>query len=161
VSNPLTSGLVAIALLVVLAGCGKPATPAVAAKPAEPSAAASEAHPQPAAAFTAVDFSGLKKADGGLTIAELYAGKGQLSGKPVLVRGKVVKTRANIMGKNWVHVRDGTGGSTSSDLTVITTDAPPVVGSTVLVSGALSTDRDLGLGYRYEILIEDGKIKVE
>lgn len=160
-SKVIAGRLLALVLVALLAGCGKPATPATPAKPAEPMAAAGEAHPQPAAAFTAVDVSGIKKADGGQTVAELYAGKSQLSGKPVTVRAKVVKTRSNIMGKNWVHVRDGTGGPTSSDLTVITTDPPPMVGATVLVTGPLSTDRDLGLGYRYEILIEDGKVKVE
>ena len=36
------------------------------------------------------------------------AQKDSLSGSQVVVRGKVVKFNANIMGKNWLHVRDGT-----------------------------------------------------
>ena len=56
-----------------------------------------------------VDLTGIAKAEGGSTIAEVFAQKDQLAGKNVLVRGKVVKVSPGIMGKNWVHVRDGTG----------------------------------------------------
>ena len=43
------------------------------------------------------------------TIAELYQDKASLGGKKVSVRGKVVKVSKDIMGKNWVHLQDGTG----------------------------------------------------
>ncbi|MEJ2690334.1 MAG: DNA-binding protein [Deltaproteobacteria bacterium] len=43
------------------------------------------------------------------TVGELFAKKAELNGKPVTLRGKVVKVSKNIMGKNWVHIQDGTG----------------------------------------------------
>lgn len=108
----------------------------------------------------AVDFSGIKKAEGGKSIAEIYAGKAELGGKPVKVRGKVVKYNANIMGKNWLHIQDGTGSAGSNDLTVTTT-AQTKVGDTTIVTGTVSTDRDFGSGYRYSLIIEDAKVTVE
>jgi len=56
-----------------------------------------------AAPAAAVDLSNIKKADGGQTIAELFANKAALAGKPVIVRGRVVKFTPAVMGKNWVH----------------------------------------------------------
>jgi hypothetical protein len=108
----------------------------------------------------AVDLSNIKKPEGGETVAELYAKKAALAGKAVVVRGRVVKFTAAVMGKNWIHVRDGTGTKGSDDLT-ITTSTTATVGNTVLVRGKLSTDRDFGFGYRYDILIEDAKVDVE
>lgn len=107
-----------------------------------------------------IDFSGIKKPEGGKTVAELYAQKESLSGKDVTVRGKVVKFSPNIMGKNWIHLQDGTGGTDSNDLTV-TTDVMAKVGDTVLAKGVLVTDRDLGYGYKYAIIIEDATVTVE
>ena len=104
---------------------------------------------------TDVDLSGISKADGGLTIAEIYAQKADLSGKSVKVRGKVVKYNEQIMGKNWIHIQDGTG-----DLTVTTADKADI-GDTVLISGMLETDKDFGYGYKYDVLVEEAKVKVE
>jgi len=108
----------------------------------------------------AVDLSGIKKAEGGKSIAEIYASRAELGGKPVKVRGKVVKYNANIMGKNWLHVQDGTGTAGSNDLTV-TTASETKVGDTILVTGTIATDRDFGSGYKYNLIIEDAKVTVE
>jgi hypothetical protein len=108
-----------------------------------------------------VDLTGIKKADGGQTVAELYAGKDRLAGQKVSVRGRVVKTRANIMDKNWVHLRDGTGADGSNDLTITTAGPLPEVGATVLVTGQLAKDKNLGLGYAYAILLEDAQVTTE
>jgi hypothetical protein len=64
------------------------------------------------------------------------------------------------MGKNWIHLRDGTGSEGSNDLTV-TTDGSAKIGDTVLVRGALVADKDFGHGYKYPVLIEDAQITVE
>jgi hypothetical protein len=119
-------------------------------------------HP-PIAGFSAkpaIDLSGIKKAEGGKSIAEIYAGKVELRGKPVKVRGKVVKYNAAILGKNWLHIQDGTGSAGSNDLAV-TTAAKAKVGDTVLVTGAVAIDRDFGSGYRYSLILEDAKVTVE
>jgi hypothetical protein len=109
-----------------------------------------------------VDLTGIKKAQGGKTIQEIYAAKAKIAGKPTAVRGKVVKYNAQIMGKNWLHIQDGSGSADdgNNDLTV-TTSTPAAVGDTVLVIGLASTDRDFGAGYKYGIILEDAKVIVE
>lgn len=107
-----------------------------------------------------VDLSGIQKAEGGMTVAELFADQGKLAGKEVAVRGKVVKYNAGIMGKNWIHLRDGTGADGTNDLTV-TTQATAAVGDTVLVRGAPTLDKDFGFGYHYDLILEDAQVTVE
>jgi hypothetical protein len=107
-----------------------------------------------------VEFSDIEKAAGGKTVAELFEDKASLAGKAVVVRGKVVKFTPGIMGKNWIHVRDGTGVEGTNDLTV-TTDAFAKVGDTVMVRGAVAVDKNFGFGYRYSLLIEDAEVIVE
>jgi len=109
---------------------------------------------------TDVDLSGIKAAEGGQTVADIFAKKADLTGKPVKVRGKVVKFSPEIMGKNWIHVQDGTGEAGSNDLTV-TTSAMAQLGDTVVVSGVLATDKDFGYGYAYDVIIEDAEVTVE
>lgn len=107
-----------------------------------------------------IDFTGLKKPEGGMTVAEVVALKSSWGNKPVSLRGKVVKYNTMIMGKNWLHVQDGTGSSGANDLTV-TTAATAKVGDTVLVQGKLTFDKDFGAGYKYAIVMEDAKVTVE
>jgi hypothetical protein len=109
---------------------------------------------------TPLDFSGLETPEGGLTVAEIMAAKNDLSGKEVLVSGKVVKFNSGIMGRNWIHLQDGTGAPGANDLTITTSDTAKV-GDTVLVRGTIVLDKDFGLGYRYEILIEDASVTVQ
>jgi hypothetical protein len=117
-------------------------------------------HPTPSRPDVDVDLAGVAKAEGGLTIAEIYAGREALAGQVVTVRGKVVKLNPAIMGTNWLHIRDGSGSDGSNDLT-ITADALPEVGDTVLVRGTLQIDKDFGMGYQYSLIIEDAEVEVE
>jgi hypothetical protein len=114
--------------------------------------------PAQAAKDAKVTFTGIKKAD--KTVGDVYAEQASLGGKEVTVRGKVVKFSAQIMGKNWVHVQDGTGQAGGNDLTVTTADNVKV-GDTVLVSGKITLKKDFGMGYKYDLIIEDGKVKAE
>jgi hypothetical protein len=109
-----------------------------------------------------VDVSGIAKADGGNTVGEIFAGKADLAGKEVTLRGKVVKFRSKIMGKNWLHIQDGSGDSAAgtNDLTV-TTDVTVKEGDTVLVVGKLVLDKDFGFGYKYDVIIEDASVTIE
>ena len=109
---------------------------------------------------TKLDFSGIKKAKGGKTIEEIFAGKAKLSGHQVTVRGKVVKYNAMIMGKNWVHLRDGTGVQGSNDL-LVTTASSVKIGDTVVATGLVSLNKDFGSNYKYDVMIEDAKLVVE
>ncbi|MDT8442048.1 MAG: hypothetical protein RQ723_10350 [Desulfuromonadales bacterium] len=114
----------------------------------------------PSAVKTDIDLSGVSKAEDGYTIAELYAQKADLSGKPVKVRGKVVKFSPEIMGKNWIHLQDGSGEGATSDLTV-TSDASANLGDTVIITGKLVTGKDFGYGYQYDLIIEDAQVAAE
>jgi len=107
-----------------------------------------------------IDFSKIAKPKGGKTVQEVYKEKASLNGKPVTLRAKVVKYNGEILGKNWLHLRDGTGSEAANDLTV-TTQAKAKVGDTVLVEGIVRLDKDFGSGYRYDLIIEDAKVKVE
>jgi hypothetical protein len=103
----------------------------------------------------------VQKATGseGRTIAEIFAQKAQLKDRNVAVTGKVVKVNANIMGRTWIHVRDGSGDpkSRTNDLTV-TTQGSATVGDTITVKGTVHTDKNLGMGYVFPVIIEDATI---
>jgi hypothetical protein len=92
------------------------------------------------------------------TVAEIWAQRTSLKEKPVSIRGKVVKFNEGIMGKNWVHLRDGTGASgKDNDLTITTADKTNV-GEVVLVKGTVRVDKDFGAGYAYPVIVEDAKV---
>jgi hypothetical protein len=95
----------------------------------------------------------------GRTVAEIFANRQELRDKPVAVRGKVVKSLTGIMGRNWLHLRDGSGtaAAKNNDLTVTTPDVA-AVGDIVTVRGVVRIDRDFGAGYSYPVLIEAAKV---
>jgi hypothetical protein len=94
------------------------------------------------------------------TVAEVVTKAGELKDKPVQVRGKVVKYNPGIMGKNWIHLRDGSGAAAdNSDDILVTTAASAKPGDVVTVSGVVRTDKDFGSGYSYKVLIEDAKLQ--
>ena len=107
-----------------------------------------------------MDFTGLKPAKGGKTVAEIYVGSAKLVGESVTVRGKVVKYNADIMGKNWLHIQDGTGSVGDNDL-LITSAGQAKLGDTVLVEGKVAINKDFGSGYKYRVMVEDAKVTVE
>jgi len=112
------------------------------------------------AASSKSDFAGFKPVKDGQTVADIYAGKAKLAGKSVTLRGKVVKYNAGIMGKNWLHIQDGTGSAGSNDLLVTSTNQA-TVGDTVLIEGNVAINQDFGSGYKYALLIQDAKVTVE
>lgn len=93
------------------------------------------------------------------TVENLFAHKTELSGKSVTVKGKVVKVNNNIMQRNWLHVQDGTGAEGTNDITV-TSKQTANVGDEVTIRGQLVTDRDIGAGYNYALLIEEATVEV-
>ena len=95
----------------------------------------------------------------GFTVAELYEKSGALNGKEVVVTGKVVKVSKQIMGKNWVHLQDGSGdAATGTNNLVTTTQDIAVVGDVVTATGKLAKDKDFGGGYQYVVIIEETKL---
>ena len=61
------------------------------------------------------------------------------------------------MGKNWIHLQDGTDFKGKFDLTV-TTNETVNEGDKISVEGMITIDKDFGYGYFYEVLMEDAKI---
>jgi hypothetical protein len=94
------------------------------------------------------------------SVAETYEKAEKLDKKTVVVRGKVVKVSKGIMGKNWVHLRDGSGdpGKGTNDL-VVTTKDDPKVGDVVTAKGTLLKDKDFGSGYKYRVIVEGATFK--
>jgi len=119
-------------------------------------AAAAPENPPPAATATEM-MEKIEPAAGGTTIAGVFAAKATLAGKPVVVRGKIVKLNNGIMGRNWLHLRDGTGSAGTDDL-LVTTDATVKVGDIVVARGTLATDKDFGGGYKYDVVVESATI---
>ncbi len=128
-------------------------------KQAQPTMA--EQHAAAASGPADVGKISVKKAEGaeGKTVAEIFSQKVSLKDSAVAVRGKVVKYNQGIMGKNWIHLRDGTGSreKRNDDITVTTSDSA-AVGDIILVRGTVHVDRDFGAGYVYPVIIEDGKV---
>jgi hypothetical protein len=108
-----------------------------------------------------VDLSDIARAEGGKTVGEIFDAKRSLSGQQVSVRGAVVKFTPGVMGKNWIHLRDGTSSAEGSNDVTITTNASVAIGDIILVRGRVAIDKDFGFGYRYDLLVEDAQITVE
>lgn len=136
-------------------GAASAAGPAQAA----PDLKAMHAGTDPAAA--PVKVAKIEKAKGAdaQTVAGIVGSADKLKDKTVTVRGQVVKYSGDIMGKNWVHIRDGSGSAKdgTDDVLVVTKDTAKV-GDIVLVKGTVHTNRDLGMGYSYKVLVEDAKL---
>lgn len=93
------------------------------------------------------------------TVEELFEQAKDLNGKTVRLQGKVVKFSPNIMGRNWVHLQDGTGNpmNNSHDL-VITTADTVTVEDVVTMEGVLTAEKDFGAGYKYDAIVENAKV---
>ncbi len=104
----------------------------------------------------------IEKAQGknAYTVAEIYAQGEKLDKKKVAVRGKVVKVSPNIMGRNWIHLQDGSGKpETGTHDLVLTSQQKPTVGEILTAEGILAADKDFGAGYRYDVIIEETQFK--
>ncbi|MGB3224658.1 MAG: DNA-binding protein [Desulforhopalus sp.] len=97
--------------------------------------------------------------DNGYTVEEIFEKAKQLAGEKVRVQGKVVKFSPMIMGKNWIHIQDGTGDPlhNTHDL-VVTTGETVAVDSIVTIEGQLAAEKDFGAGYKYSAIVEDAAI---
>lgn len=94
------------------------------------------------------------------TVAEIMTKGAELKDKPVLIRGKVVKVNSGIMGKNWIHLRDGSGSiANNTNDVLVTTMNQAKIGDVVTVKGIVHTDKDFGSGYFYKVLIEEATLQ--
>jgi hypothetical protein len=122
-----------------------------------PPGAASSGTPQPAT----VQVAKVEKASGpdARTIGDVWAQKEALVGKTVSIRGVVVKYNPGVMGKNWIHLQDGSGDAAGGthDITVTTMDGVDM-GATVTIKGTVRTNKDFGGGYTYALIVEEAKV---
>ena len=134
---------------------------AAGAVPAAAPVAGASAAPMGAPKPAPVLIAKVEKAAGAeaRTVAELWAQKAGLKDKPISIRGKVVKYNPGVMGKNWIHLQDGSGDPLKSthDITVTSQDAV-TMGDVVTAKGVVRLDKDFGSGYTYGMLIEDAKV---
>jgi len=96
---------------------------------------------------------------GATSVGSVWSTRQALAGKTVSVRGKVVKVNTGIMGRNWLHLQDGTGKASdrTNDLTVTSQDEARV-GDIVTATGTIAVDKDFGAGYAYPVILESAKL---
>ena len=92
---------------------------------------------------------------GSIKIAELVENFKKYEGKTVQISGRCVKINPNIMGRNWIHIKDGS--KDDYDL-VITSDTFVKEGSMVTMKATVSLNKDFGAGYKYDLILENGTI---
>lgn len=103
------------------------------------------------------DGISVSPAEGSVSIAQLFASRKDYSGKKIKMKGKVVKVNEEIMGKNWIHIQDGSGSAADFDLTITTVEKVKV-DDVVTFEGTISLSKDFGAGYFYEVIMEDAKL---
>lgn len=100
---------------------------------------------------------GITLAKGAISVHDLFSGKDKLAGTTVILTGKVVKFMPEIMSKNWIHLQDGSSFNGRNDIT-ITTLSKVKVDEIVSFRGKVVLNKDLGSGYKYDVLIEDATV---
>lgn len=132
------------------------AKPVLAANPAlpagHPSFADRPSAPAPMLAAPIPQPAGAK------TVAEILAQAKALAGQEITIRGQVTRFAPAIMGRNWIHISDGTGVGGTNDLT-ITTSALVAVGDIITVRGKVAVDQNFGFGYAYAVLVEQAVVQ--
>jgi hypothetical protein len=94
------------------------------------------------------------------TVSEVFEKMAALNEKTAVVKGKVVKVSAGIMGKNWIHLQDGTGDAAKGTNKLVTTSQDlPEVGDVVTMKGTIYKDKDFGSGYKYNVIMEKASIQ--
>lgn len=98
--------------------------------------------------------------DNGYTVAEVFTDNTKLDGKTIRVKGKVVKFSPNIMGKNWIHLQDGSGDplKNTHDLVITTSAEAPKANEVITIEGVVRANKDFGAGYNYAVIVEEAKI---
>jgi len=109
---------------------------------------------------TKVEKGSIKKVRGGFTVEELLTDTNLPEHKTIKVRGVVVKFSGNILGRNWIHIQDGTGEKGTDDLTV-TSKETVKLGESVVITGKIRYKQEFGANYSYPVLIEEASISRE
>ena len=96
--------------------------------------------------------------DNAYSVGEIFERTEALNGKTVRIQGKVVKYSPSIMGRNWIHLQDGTGDPTTNTHDLVVTTSEQVKTDTVItIEGVLAANKDFGAGYKYVAIVEEAK----
>jgi hypothetical protein len=94
------------------------------------------------------------------TVAQVVGGRLALQGRHVAVRARVDRVSRNVMGMNWVHLRDGTGTPAEGNYDVVATSREsPDVGEVVIARGIVRTDVQMGMGHAFKVLVENASFR--
>ena len=103
-----------------------------------------------------IESANIKLSEGSIKLSELFSDPEKYQGKLIQITGKCVKVNPMIMGRNWIHIQDGSGDGL--DLTITTTENIQL-DAIVSLEGIIALDRDFGAGYRYDIIMEKAVLK--
>ena len=93
---------------------------------------------------------------GGTSFSDLFNNPSDYNDKTIIVTGQCVKVNRNIMGKNWIHLQDGSKDANDNNLDLtISTMEEVNIGDVVTFEGKIATNRDFGAGYRYDLIMEE------
>lgn len=94
------------------------------------------------------------------TVAEVHEKIASLNEKTAVVKAQVIKVSSGILGKNWIHLQDGSGDASLGTNKLVTTSGDlPTVGDIVTMKGTMYLDKDFGAGYKYHVIMEKASIQ--
>ncbi|MGB1240950.1 MAG: hypothetical protein ACPG49_00405 [Chitinophagales bacterium] len=93
--------------------------------------------------------------DGSIKIADIVANPEKYEGQMIQVSGECVKVNPNIMGRNWIHLKDGSKDEYDF---VVTSIIQVQEGQVVTMKGTVGLNRDFGAGYHYNLIVEEGTV---
>ncbi|NNF34610.1 MAG: hypothetical protein HKN68_10900 [Saprospiraceae bacterium] len=93
-----------------------------------------------------------------VSLTDLFTDAEKFRNKTIIVKGKVVKINPNILGKNWIHIQDGTKDDDGEfhDLT-ITSEEIFEVDDEIVIKGKIILDKNFGAGYIYDVIMEEAE----
>jgi hypothetical protein len=88
-------------------------------------------------------------------VGTVWAERTARDGQSVRVHGSIVKASPGILGTNYYHLQDGSGdaGAGTHDV-LVQSDERFAVGQRVTVRATVAADADLGMGYRYAVMLK-------
>lgn len=89
-----------------------------------------------------------------MKIADVVANAKTLEGKEVTIQGEITKVNSRIMGRNWIHLKDGS--KDDYDL-VVTSKEVMNIGENVTLTCLVALNKDFGAGYTYDLILEDAR----
>ena len=91
-----------------------------------------------------------------IALSQLFSTPEKYKGKIIEVGGKCTKVNINIMGKNWIHIQEKDKSGKVFNLVVTSLDNAKV-GEECYFEGKIDTKLDLGAGYFFDVIMQEGK----